>query len=472
MKKSGHSTIFHISSMFFIAIIFILGLIIFLFYSLIMVKNLDGSFKRSNYPKTFCEEFSEHIIFVDDMVKINESGIELLKTNNVGIQILDKDGKEILSFQKPEVSKEYYSMAELLEVYEGKNLSNNKITSYVSDITHNENEYIYIMYFPMNITKVTMYFNGDNFSSGKQIIMYSIGSLLLVVIILATVYVFWITRIMKLLIASIKDISIRSYIKVNNKGIFGDVYESLNNLNDEITKSDDLRKDTDKMRKEWIANITHDLKTPLSPIRGYAEILNEKDVQSNEQVKKYVKIMLKNISNMESLIDQMKLTYQLDSGMVPATYKKQNLVSFFRELVIDILNMPKYENNVINFKSNNETIMYYFDEKLLTRAFQNLIINAFVHGGENIEVSLKINLCDSACKIIISDNGKGMESEEVQKLFNRYYRGTNTEHKVEGTGLGLHISKSIIEMHGGTIKVNSKVNVGTSFEINLPIKVN
>ena len=116
--------------------------------------------------------------------------------------------------------------------------------------------------------------------------------------------------------------------------------------------------------------------------------------------------------------------------------------------------------------------MYYFDEKLLTRAFQNLIINAFVHGGENIEVSLKINLCDSACKIIISDNGKGMESEEVQKLFNRYYRGTNTEHKVEGTGLGLHISKSIIEMHGGTIKVNSKVNVGTSFEINLPIKVN
>ena len=113
-------------------------------------------------------------------------------------------------------------------------------------------------------------------------------------------------------------------------------------------------------------------------------------------------------------------------------------------------------------------VMLSFDKKLLTCTFQNLIINAFVHGGKDTEVTVQIAVSECLVNITISDNGKGMSVEETDRLFDRYYRGTNTESKTEGTGLGLAIAKSIIELHGGTISVTSSPGVGTAFLICFP----
>lgn len=187
----------------------------------------------------------------------------------------------------------------------------------------------------------------------------------------------------------------------------------------EIRKSDQLRAQTDKMREEWIANITHDL----------------------------------------------KITYQLDNGMLPAKKEDKNVVRFLKELVIDILNTPEYENRFIHFESVEEVIMLSFDETLLTRVFRNLIFNAFVHGEEDTEVTLNLQASDGVLHIEVSDNGRGMDTETLEYLFERYYRGTSTEQKPEGSGLGMAIAKSIIEVHGGTIAVSSMPDVGTTFHI-------
>ena len=113
--------------------------------------------------------------------------------------------------------------------------------------------------------------------------------------------------------------------------------------------------------------------------------------------------------------------------------------------------------------------MLSFDEKLFTRAFQNLIINAFVHGGKDTKVTVQITALECEFHITVSDNGKGMNAVETDRLFERYYRGTNTESKTEGTGLGLAIAKNIIELHGGTISVSSTPDIGTSFLICFPV---
>ena len=89
------------------------------------------------------------------------------------------------------------------------------------------------------------------------------------------------------------------------------------------------------MREDWIANITHDLKTPLSPIRGYAEVLLEKGGENEAQVRRYAGIVLKNASYMEGLIDDLKLTYQLENGMLPLRAVEGDVVRFLRELAID-----------------------------------------------------------------------------------------------------------------------------------------
>ena len=142
--------------------------------------------------------------------------------------------------------------------------------------------------------------------------------------------------------------------------------------------------------------------------------------------------------------------------------------SFLRELAIDILNTPEYEERTIHFETEEADFLYSFDQTLLTRAFRNLIINAFVHGEADSEVTLRVSASNTALNISVADNGKGIELEAAEHLFDRYYRGTSTQQRSEGSGLGLAIAKSIIELHGGTISVSSAPNRGTVFCIEFP----
>lgn len=289
------------------------------------------------------------------------------------------------------------------------------------------------------------------------------------VLISGALYGFWTSRQLKRLTASIQDISLRRYLSNHSRGAFEDLYASLNALDAEIRASDRLREETEKMREEWISNITHDLKTPLSPIKGYAEIIQNGDAGQEESYRRYAAVILKNAAYMEALIDDLKLTYQLENSLLPVNRERQNMVRFLKELAIDILNTPEYEDRVIGFDSTEDAIFYSFDSKLLTRAFRNLIINAFVHGGETAKVTLRVSCIDGALLIQAADNGKGIGPEEAGHLFDRYYRGSGTGEKPEGTGLGLAIAKSIIELHGGTISAYGTPGAGTVFSIEFPV---
>jgi signal transduction histidine kinase len=469
MKKSGYRTIFHIYLIFFLSLFGAMIAAIGLFYLLVTVQTPGGSTIRSDWPVTFTEDFREQIIFIDDKPQVKQAGIELLQENGIGLQILDHSGDEIFSYQKPKQADNTYSNIELLQLYQTGQLENSESTSFIGAVIYNGTDYAYILNFPAKISKVTMYLNGERFAGGKTIVILIVGILFVVVLVSGMIYGFWTTRIMSRLTASIREIAARSYLPIQIHGAFRDIYDSLNTLDTEIKTSDRLREQTEKMRREWIANITHDLKTPLSPMKGYAEILQESDAKTEEQCGRYARVMLKNVSYMETLIDDLKLTYQLENGMLPLKRQEQNFIRFLKELVIDILNCPEYEQRRIHFETNEETALLSFDKTFFTRAFQNLIINAFVHGDANTEIFLQICVSDTTLQIVVSDNGKGMTEEETGSLFQRYYRGTDTEHKPEGTGLGLAITKNIIQLHEGTISVSSTPGIGTAFQIQFPI---
>jgi signal transduction histidine kinase len=469
MKKSGYRTIFHIYLIFFLSLLGAILMAIGVFYLLITVKMPDGSIIKSDWPKTFTEDFREQIFINKDKPQVRQAGIELLQKNGIGLQILDSTGCEIFSYQKPKKANNTYSNTELLYLYQTGQLQMSETASFAGTVTTNGNDLVYILHFPMKISKITMYLNGDRFTGGKTIVILIVGILFAVVLVSGIIYGFRTTRIMSRLRISIKEIAARSYLPIRVQGAFGDIYDSLNTLDSEIKASDRLQKQTEKTREEWIANITHDLKTPLSPIKGYAEILQERGAKTGEQWERYARIMLKNVAYMETLIDDLKLTYQLENAIIPLKRQEQNFIRFLKELVIDILNNPEYECRTITFETAIETVLYSFDQTLLTRAFRNLIINAFVHGNKNTVITLQISIADTMLKIVVADNGKGMTAEETGSLFNRYYLGTNTEHKTEGTGLGLAITKSIVELHSGTISVSSIPGIGTAFQIQFPL---
>lgn len=469
MKKSGYCTIFHIYLIFFLSLLGTVITAAALFYLLITIKTPAGMNTRSDWPKTITEHFKEYIVLIDGNPQILPEGLELLQKNEIGLQIIDHSGNERFSCQKPDQADPSYSAPELFKLYQTGKLNGSKTTAFVGTVTDNGNDYAYILYFPMKISKITMYLNGDRFTDGKTIVLLILGMLFFVVLISGLIYGFWTTHIMNRLTTSIREISARNYLPVHVNGAYQDLSLSLNTLDSEIKESDRLREETETMRKEWIANITHDLKTPLSPIKGYAELLQENGIKTEEQRKQYSQVILKNVSFMESLIHDLKLTYQLDNGMIPLNLQEQNFIRFLKELVIDILNNPEYEKRTIGFETSVETFLFSFDPVLLTRVFQNIILNSFVHGDEYTAVSLQISVSDAMLQISISDNGKGMSEEETHSIFQRYYRGTNTERKSGGTGLGLAIAKSITELHGGIITVSSTPLVGTSFLIQFPI---
>ncbi len=469
MKKSGYRTVFHVYLIFFLSLLGVIIAAVGIFYLLITVQTPSDFTIRSDWPKTFTEDFREQIIFINDKPQVKQAGIELLRKNSIGLQILDHSGYEIFSYQRPKQADATYSNTELLYLYQTGQLENSETTSFVGTVIINGNDYAYILHFPVKISKITMYLNGDRFTDGKTIVILIVGILFAVVLVSGIIYGFWTTRIMSRLTASISEIATRRYLPIQVHGAFGDIYDSLNTLDTEIKTSDRLRRQTEKMREEWIANITHDLKTPLSPIKGYAEILQENGSKTEEQYGRYARVMLKNVAYMETLIDDLKLTYQLENGMIPLKRQEQNFIRFLKELVIGILNNPEYEHRTIHFETAEKTALFSFDQTLLTRAFHNLIINAFVHGNEKTEITLQFSVFDTILQIIVSDNGNGMTAEEASSLFQRYYRGTNTDHKPEGTGLGLAITKSIVELHGGTISVSSISGIGTTFQMQFPV---
>ncbi len=269
----------------------------------------------------------------------------------------------------------------------------------------------------------------------------------------------------------IGNISLRTYQPLPEKGIFSGVYNALNNMDVEIRHSDQLKEETDRTRREWIANITHDLKTPLSPVKGYAEMLADGTAVDIQTVQEYGSIILKNVDYAEKLMNDLKLTYQLESGAFPFHPQQVRLVRYLKELVIDIANDPVFSDRDIEFESESNLSEHIaaIDPDLFRRAVGNLVINALVHNPPDTKVTVSVSE-DKRKGICISvrDNGVGIDEAEQAELFTRYYRGTNTKEKPEGSGLGLAIAKQIVVLHGGEIKVKSKSGEGTEFSILIP----
>lgn len=134
------------------------GCVIFMALS---IQTSDGTIAKSDWPKTFTEDFKDQIIFTNASPQVKQAGMELLQDNRVGIQILDPSGREVFSYQEPEQTNTIYSNVELLQLFQAGKLKNGETTAFVGTISNAGTDYIYILYFPVDVSKVTMYVNGE-----------------------------------------------------------------------------------------------------------------------------------------------------------------------------------------------------------------------------------------------------------------------------------------------------------------------
>lgn len=453
-----------VAALVFVAVITAIGL----FYYVFGITEPEG-LSLASWPQTFTDSFEVWMENEDGNLKIKDIAIERLNDYGLWIQVVDEDGQEVFAHNKPENYPTNYSASELIVLstsfYEQGN------TVFVNSFEDSGKSWSYIIGFPYAIGKYMLYYNGDNVRRLSPVFRMGILFVFCAIILFVLTYSFWLIRHLRKITNGIGNISLRVYTPLPEKGIFSEIYGALNEMDAEIRRSNKVQQDTERVRKEWIANITHDLKTPLSPVKGYAELLADKSTTESETVQKYGEIILKNANYAEKLINDLKLTYQLESGTIPYTPKEVRLIRYLKELVIDIVNDHAFTNRNIEFESTAEEIAAYIDPDLFRRAIQNLIINSLTHNPPETKVTITVSTdLRKRISIFIRDNGIGMSNEEQSELFERYYRGTNTKEKPEGSGLGLAIAKQIVKLHGGEITVKSKLNKGTEFAVLLPLE--
>lgn len=422
----------------------------------------------ASWPDRFTDNFSFWIEEKDGGISVKQTGLDRLDEYGLWVQIVDETGQEVFSHNKPAHYPESYSMAELVALSESRYENGN--TVFIDEVTLADRTINYVVGFPYAVGKYMLYYNGGNVARlsplAKNVILFSACA----VVLAAFAYSLWLSRKLSTIIGGIRNISIKNYTPLKETGIFSEVYGSLNKMNMEIQRSEQIQQETDRTRKEWIANITHDLKTPLSPVKGYAELLADGRSLDLQTVQEYAKVISKNVNHMEKLMNDLKLTYQLEAGAFPFAPQETRIVRFLKELVIDIANDPAFSNRAIEFESGMQEMAAAVDPDLMRRAVGNIVVNALVHNPLDTKVKIAVNKApDSRFSISICDNGSGMEKTELSGLWSRYYRGTNTKERPEGSGLGLAIAKQIITLHGGDISAKSRPGKGTEFVITLPL---
>ena len=437
-----------------------------LFYYVFSIPEPEG-LSPATWPSTFTNNFSAWVEVEDEKVIVREYGLARLDEYGLWIQIIDENGHEVFAHNKPEQYPVRYSASELIAINASDYAHGS--TVFASSFQESNETYSYIIGFPYNVGKYSLYYNGERLQRLSPAVSMMIYAAFAALVLLGLGYGLWLSRKMSKITGGIGDISLRAYQPLKESGTFREIYTALNRMDAEIRSSDKLREDTERARKEWIANITHDLKTPLSPIKGYAELLAGDSATEAETAREYGAIILKNAAHAEKLMNDLKLTYQLDSGAIPYHPKKIRLTRYLKEMVIDIVNDPAFSGRDIQFESGVPEMEVRLDPDLFRRAFQNLVINALVHNAPDTKVEISVDMGpQNTINICIRDNGAGMTEAEQAQLFERYYRGTSTKERPEGSGLGLAIARQIVALNGGGITVESKPNEGAAFVISIP----
>ena len=267
------------------------------------------------------------------------------------------------------------------------------------------------------------------------------------------------------IIQNIVSLSKGHYLKPNQKpSLYREVEDRITDLSQQLQVAQYERQQMDTVREEWIANISHDIKTPLTSIRGNAEIMAdmsyEMDLISRQ---KSAQTIIEKSDYIKNLVDDLNLSTRLKNKEFILNKKQVNLVSLLRHVIIEIMNDPKYENYNIQFSYDNEYIPLMLDELLMRRVFTNLMMNAITHNEESVLISIDIK--DHT--ITLKDNGVGVCEEDLLHIFKRYYRGTNTKKPNVGSGLGLAIAYDIVKLHEGLISASSTRGNGLTITITL-----
>ena len=253
--------------------------------------------------------------------------------------------------------------------------------------------------------------------------------------------------------------------------MLSEISSNINRTSDILQEQKYQLRKKETARANWIAGVSHDIRTPLSMIMGYAGQL-ESSVNLSENERKKATVIVKQSERMKNLINDLNLASKLEYDMQPLMRKQENAVAIVRQVVVDFMNMDIREHFPIKWETDEtlSTCRIYADRELLKRAVTNLIQNCIKHNKNGCTIYTSVTIDNGNCIICVDDNGIGASNEQIEALNNTpHYMVCDTNTNGQRHGLGLLIVKQIIEAHSGTILIRHSSYGGFSVKLTLPI---
>lgn len=251
----------------------------------------------------------------------------------------------------------------------------------------------------------------------------------------------------------------------------GTTVTAMNDMTSKLKESIDQRNKIDKSRKEMVAGLAHDLRTPLTSVKGYVEGIRDGIAKTPEKQAEYIDIIYSSTLDMEKLLDDLMSISRLELGNIQLNLEKTNLISFIDEYTEELL--PQLEQKGVKLqitKPEEQNVFVMLDTDRFSRVLNNIVSNSLKYSKKEAKTNIELSIQNYEKSVIISieDNGIGIESENLSNIFDTFYRADTARTKArEGSGIGLAVCKEIVNLHGGTIWANSTIGEGTTILISL-----
>ncbi len=293
----------------------------------------------------------------------------------------------------------------------------------------------------------------------------------LVVPIIVICLVLWIYRsvitpisMLKMATQNIKNGNLDFEVEVHNKDEIGELCEDFEEMRKRLKANAEEKVLSDNQNKELISNISHDLKTPLTAIKGYVEGLMDGVADTPEKQSKYLQTIYSKANDMDHLINELTFYSKIDTNKIPYNFNRIHVVDYFGDCAEDLGRELEEEN--IDFSYNNyvdDDVQIIADAEQIKRVINNIVGNSQKYSDKKqTKIRMTVKDVGDFIQVEIEDNGKGIATKDLPYIFDRFYRTDASRNSSRGgSGIGLSIVKKIMDDHGGKIWVTSKEGIGT-----------
>lgn len=437
----------------FVAATLLLSLFLLLFNFVLLGTLVFTENDQHSSPEGMVQQVAKGLEKQKDSFQLDGQATELLRQNHAWAMLLGENGHVIWDYHLPHDVPDSYNLVDVAK------FSRYYLMDYPVYTSEHQNGLMVVGYPKESHWKYQLDFLAEWISSlPLRIVLLLLCNLALALLISIAIGTRLIRKI-RPLVDGVHNLAREQEVQLDTKGIFGDLARSMNSASAILQNKTAALQSRDEARANWIAGISHDIRTPLSLILGYASEMEDQSDLTEEQ-RHQAGIIRSQGEKLRSLVSDLNLVSMLEYEMQPLHLKYIRLSVLGRQVVTEFVNHGLDDRYDIELKLADEAIRVHGDEKLLLRAISNLVQNSVRHNPQGCKITIETSLSQdrSQYRMIVRDDGRGIPQEQLAEITELYFSARSKRPAKQGHGLGLPMVARIAKAHHGHLILASGVD--------------